>query len=45
MKVIQRMLVRASAAMTLDVYDDLFDDDLDQRAKRFIAVARSVAIM
>jgi integrase len=28
-KVIQRMLGHASAAMTLDVYSDLFDDDLD----------------
>lgn len=28
-KVLQRMLGHASAAMTLDVYADLFDDDLD----------------
>jgi integrase len=28
-KVVQRMLGHASAAMTLDVYADLFDDDLD----------------
>lgn len=28
-KAVQRMLGRASAAMTLDVYADLFDDDLD----------------
>ena len=28
MKVIQRMLGHASAAMTLDVYADLFADDL-----------------
>ncbi len=28
-KAIQRMLGHASAAMTLDVYADLFDDDLD----------------
>ena len=28
-KSIQRMLGHASAAMTLDVYADLFDDDLD----------------
>lgn len=28
-KTIQRMLGHASAAMTLDVYSDLFDDDLD----------------
>lgn len=28
-KVVQRMLGHASAAMTLDVYADLFDNDLD----------------
>jgi integrase len=28
-KVVQRMLGHASAAMTLDVYADLFDSDLD----------------
>jgi integrase len=28
-KSLQRMLGHASAAMTLDVYADLFDDDLD----------------
>ncbi|MFT4229372.1 MAG: integrase [Microbacterium sp.] len=28
-KAVQRMLGRASAAVTLDVYADLFDDDLD----------------
>jgi integrase len=28
-KVVQRMLGHASAAMTLDSYADLFDDDLD----------------
>jgi integrase len=32
-KAVQRMLGRASAAMTLDVYADLFDDDLDAVAK------------
>ncbi len=37
-KVVQRMLGHASAAMTLDVYADLFDSDLD-------AVAESVAKM
>ena len=31
-KAIQRMLGHASAAMTLDVYADLFDDDLDTLA-------------
>lgn len=29
MKAVQRMLGHASAAMTLDVYADLFEDDLD----------------
>lgn len=28
-KAVQRQLGHASAAMTLDVYADLFDDDLD----------------
>ncbi len=28
LKAVQRMLSHASAAMTLDVYNDLFDDDL-----------------
>jgi len=37
-KVVQRMLGHASAAMTLDVYADLFDSDLD-------SVAESVAKM
>jgi integrase len=31
-KAIQRMLGHSSAAMTLDVYADLFDDDLDTLA-------------
>ena len=31
-KVVQRMLGHASAAMTLDVYADLFDSDLDSVA-------------
>jgi integrase len=35
-EVVQRMLGHASAAMTLDVYADLFDSDLD-------SVAESVA--
>ncbi|VFA93882.1 Uncharacterised protein [Nocardia farcinica] len=34
MKAVQRMLGHASAAMTLDVYADLFDDDLDEVALR-----------
>ena len=33
-KVIQRMLGHASAAMTLDVYADLFDDDFTQVADK-----------
>ncbi|MEV4954024.1 tyrosine-type recombinase/integrase [Paenarthrobacter nitroguajacolicus] len=32
-KSVQRMLGHASAAMTLDVYADLFDDDLDTVAE------------
>lgn len=37
-KVVQRMLGHASAAMTLDQYADLFDDDLDAVATRLDAV-------
>lgn len=33
-KAVQKMLGHASAAMTLDVYTDLFDDDLDAVADR-----------
>lgn len=33
-KAVQRMLGHKSAAMTLDVYTDLFDDDLDALATR-----------
>ncbi len=33
-KAVQRMLGHASAAMTLDVYGDLFDDDLDAVSDR-----------
>jgi integrase len=33
-KVVQRMLGHASAALTLDVYADLFDSDLDTVADR-----------
>ena len=33
-KVVQRMLGHSSAAMTLDVYADLFDDDLTGVADR-----------
>jgi integrase len=37
-KAVQRMLGHASAAMTLDVYSDLFEDDLDAVAERLDAV-------
>lgn len=40
-KAVQRMLGHASAAMTLDVYADLFDDDLDAVS---IALDRSRAL-
>jgi integrase len=40
-KAVQRMLGHASAAMTLDTYSDLFDDDLDAVADRLHAVAIS----
>lgn len=38
-KSVQRMLGHASAAMTLDVYSGLFDDDLDAVAERLDAAA------
>jgi hypothetical protein len=38
-KAVQKMLGHASAAMTLDVYSDLFDDDLDAVATALV-VAR-----
>jgi integrase len=41
-KAVQRMLGHASAAMTLDVYADLFDDDLDAVAVALNAGAKSV---
>jgi integrase len=37
-KVVQRMLGHSSAAMTLDVYADLFDDDLSGVADRLDAI-------
>lgn len=40
-KAVQRMLGHASAAMTLDVYSGLFDDDLDAVADRLDAAAQS----
>ncbi len=40
-KAVQRMLGHASAAMTLDTYSDLFDDDLDAIAGRLNEVAET----
>jgi integrase len=41
-KAVQKMLGHSSAAMTLDVYADLFDDDLDAVADALDnAVSRS----
>lgn len=42
-KSVQRMLGHASAAMTLDVYAGLFDDDLTALADRMDAAARAAA--
>lgn len=42
-KAVQRMLGHASAAMTLDVYADLFEDDLDAVSDR-LDQARSLAV-
>ena len=42
-KAVQRMLGHASAAMTLDVYADLFDDDLDAVARALDDQANSSA--
>ncbi|GAA2751196.1 site-specific integrase [Amnibacterium kyonggiense] len=42
-KAVQRMLGHASAAMTLDVYADLFDDDLDSVADALDRGAREAA--
>ncbi|MCU1617527.1 MAG: putative phage integrase [Frankiales bacterium] len=41
-KAVQRMLGHASAALTLDTYTDLFDDDLDAVAERLDLAARAV---
>lgn len=40
-KAVQKMLGHASAAMTLDTYSDLFDDDLDAVAARMQNAAES----
>lgn len=42
-KAVQRMLGHASAAMTLDVYSGLFDDDLDGVAERLDADSHQIA--
>jgi len=42
-KAVQRMLGHASAAMTLDVYADLFDDDLEAVAQAMSA-ARTASV-
>ena len=42
-KAVQRMLGHAKASMTLDVYADLFDEDLDDVAGRLDAAIRSAA--
>lgn len=42
-KAVQRMLGHAKASMTLDVYADLFDEDLDRVADRLGAAIRSAA--
>jgi integrase len=44
-KAVQRMLGHAKASMTLDVYADLFDDDLDAVAERLDVLARAVGGM
>lgn len=43
-KSVQRMLGHASAAMTLDVYSGLFDDDLDAVAERLDVAAVSARV-
>ncbi len=43
-KAVQRMLGHKSAAMTLDVYAELFDDDLDAVAERLDAATREILV-
>ncbi len=43
-KAVQRMLGHASAAMTLDVYADLFEDDLDEVSERLDAVRSQTVV-
>jgi integrase len=42
-KAVQRMLGHAKASMTLDVYADLFDEDLDGVADRLDTAIKSAA--
>lgn len=42
-KAVQRMLGHAKASMTLDVYADLFDEDLDNVADRLDTAIRITA--
>ncbi len=42
-KAVQRMLGHAKASMTLDVYADLFDEDLDSVAANLDAAIKSAA--
>jgi integrase len=44
-KAVQRMLGHASAAMTLDVYSDLFDDDLDGVAEALDHAAKDSSVI
>lgn len=44
-KAVQRMLGHASAAMTLDTYSDLFDDDLDAVADHLDRAASSAMVL
>jgi hypothetical protein len=43
-KAVQKMLGHPSAAMTLDVYADRFDDDLDSVAHRLNEAATSASV-
>ncbi|WP_369758483.1 tyrosine-type recombinase/integrase [Mycobacterium sp. 141] len=42
-KAVQRMLGHAKASMTLDIYADLFDEDLDGVADRLDTAIRTAA--
>jgi integrase len=42
-KAVQRMLGHAKASMTLDIYADLFDEDMDGVADRLDAAIKSTA--